>query len=121
MLQHNLSHCPPELKEMSYKAIVRPQLEYCAAVWNPHTTRNINKIEAVQRRAARFVKNDFSRDSSVTTMLNTLKWQSLEKRRAVICLVIFYKTHYNLIDISSSLLVPSFTYRGHSQSYLIPH
>ena len=60
MLQHNLSHCPPELKEMSYEAIVRPQLEYCAAVWNPHTTRNINKIKAVQRRAARFVKNDFS-------------------------------------------------------------
>ena len=32
---------------------------------------HINRIEAIQSRAARFVFNDFSRYSSITSMLST--------------------------------------------------
>ena len=35
--------------------IVRSHLEYASTCWNPYTKRNIDKLEAVQRRAARFV------------------------------------------------------------------
>ena len=41
----------------SYNMIVRPHLEYASTCWNPYTKRNIDKLEAVQRRAARFVLN----------------------------------------------------------------
>ena len=34
--------------------MVRPILEYASSVWDPHTTANIQKLESVQRRAARF-------------------------------------------------------------------
>ena len=50
----------------------------------PHTQCNIDKLEAVQRRAARFVIGDFRSTSSVTQMLTTLKWDSLNYRRKML-------------------------------------
>ena len=37
--------------------IVRPQLEYAAAVWDPHTKGKTKQVEKVQRRAARCVSD----------------------------------------------------------------
>jgi hypothetical protein len=41
----------------------------------------INKIEAVQRRAARYVVNNQRNRSSVGNMLQRLKWSPLSNRR----------------------------------------
>jgi hypothetical protein len=38
---------------------VRPSVEYASAVWDPYTRNQINQLEQVQRRAARFVNNNF--------------------------------------------------------------
>ena len=54
-----------------YKTYVRPTLEYASSVWDPHTIDLISHIEMVQRRAARFVKADYSQQNSVTLMLCT--------------------------------------------------
>ena len=69
------------IRETAYTTLVRPQVEYASPVWSPYTQTNINKVEKVQRRAARWVSNDYSSYSSVTQMLNTLGWGSLEQRR----------------------------------------
>ena len=61
LLRRILSGCTPEVKNAAYLTLVRPKLEYASSAWNPHTQRNIDKIEMVQRRAARFVYNDDSR------------------------------------------------------------
>ena len=51
-VHRNTSSCPMKVKALAYKTFVRPQLEYASSVWAPHTHCNIDRIEAVQRRAA---------------------------------------------------------------------
>ena len=49
-LRRNLSTYAKDVKETCYKSLVRPQLEYAASVWDPHTKSNINKVESVKQR-----------------------------------------------------------------------
>jgi hypothetical protein len=57
------------MKERAFTTFVRPTIEYAAAVWDPPTQRNINALERVQRREARFVMNNYRQTSSVTSMI----------------------------------------------------
>ena len=88
-----------DIKTMAYNSLVHQQVEYASAVWSPYTKENINKIEKVQRRAARWVSNDYSSYSSVTDMLSNLGWRSLENRRTDTRLAMFYKIVYGLVAI----------------------
>ena len=60
LLYRNLRRCPPHIKTVCYKSMVRPILEYASSVWDPHTNVNIQKLESVQRHAARFCLGDYS-------------------------------------------------------------
>jgi len=64
-----------------FKAVQRPNLDYATAVWDPYRQEQIDSIEAVQRRAARFIKRDYKRTSSITEMLQSLDLELLEDRR----------------------------------------
>ena len=61
---------------------------------------DINKLEAVQRRAARFVMNDYKRDSSVTAMLKSLDCSSLASRRRDARLILLFKVIHGLVAVS---------------------
>ena len=85
----NLRVKSAEVKDQAYKVLVRPKLEYCAAVWDHKATsdkftrsmrnhRLVNQIEMVQRRAARWVTGRHNNTSSVSEMLQSLGWRSLE-------------------------------------------
>jgi hypothetical protein len=80
-IRRNLRHCTSNLKQTAYIKLVRSVMDYSCVVWDPYLRKNIDKLEHIQRRAARFVKNDYRRDSSVTAMLQDLKWQPLADRR----------------------------------------
>ena len=56
-LHRNLHIKSLKIKEQAYKSLVRPQLELChhTTVWDPYHKNHIDKIEKVQRRAARYV------------------------------------------------------------------
>ena len=80
VIRRNFHSCPTELKAIAYKSLVRPHLEYSGTVWDPYTNDLIQKLEAVQRRAARFVCRDYIPYSSITTMLKNLEWDTLQLR-----------------------------------------
>ena len=65
-LKRNIPVHNKDLKSVAYKTRVRPQLEYASTVWYPHTTTDINEVEAVQRRATRWATRDYRYTSSVT-------------------------------------------------------
>ena len=98
-LQRNLRKCPRNIKELGYKTLVRPIIEYASTVWDPHTITTIKKIEMVQRRAARFVCSNFNRRCSVTAMLQSLGWATLERRRKEAKATMMYRIVHGLIAI----------------------
>lgn len=99
LLKRTLGPCKQHVKETAYKALIRPKLEYGAAAWNPHSNVHVDKLEKVQRSAARFVVGDHRRTSSVSAMLETLQWQKLETRRLHLQLIMFYKIVNSLVYI----------------------
>ena len=104
MLRRNIAGCSKSTKELAYNSLVRPCLEYTSAVWDPHTDGVISSLEAVKRMAARFVKSNYSRYSSVTAMMEELKWEPLENRRKRNSLTMLYKAVNGLIAIQTDEL-----------------
>ena len=118
-LQRNLSQCQRSVKCACYNTYVRPTLEYASSVWSPHLLSDINRIEMVQRRSARFVYNDFARTSSVTSMLNNLNWPLLQQRRDIAKVIMFCKIINNLISIPHDhITISPVSTRGHNLRYI---
>ncbi len=92
-------------------------------VWDPHTASGAYLVERIQRRAARFVKRDYSRQSSVTQMLNELGWRPLAQRRADARLCMLYQIDRSLVAIpKTQYLIPvtRYTRHSHSRAFLLP-
>ena len=82
-----------------------PKLDYASAVWDPFTEDNIRKLEAVQRRAVRFVCNSYRQTASVSSMLNELSWPRFEQRCAEARLGLFYHIVHGSVDIDATTLM----------------
>ena len=121
-LQRNISSCPSSIKEICYKLMIRPIIEYASTIWAPHLQNEILKLESIQRKSARFVLNDYARLSSVTSMLQKLGWPTLEQRRNNSKIIMLYKIIHNVvhIDYSDVLIEKTNCTRGHSQRFHVP-
>ena len=98
-LRRNLKHCHQRVKVDAYKIFVLPTLNYAATVWSPHTQYYINKLEAVQKRAARFIVSDYRRLSSISHILNSLKLKSIVYHHTRLRLLMFYKIVNHLVEL----------------------
>ena len=56
------------MKELAYFTLVRPQVEYAASTWEPWLHEDINSLEKLQCRGARFVTGNYHWTESVTGM-----------------------------------------------------
>ena len=86
---------------MAYISLVRSTLEYSAPIWDPYLKVDITKIEKIQRKAARFIQNDYKYTSSVTLMLKQLGWKDLETRRRDLRLALFFKVVKGLVAVKA--------------------
>ena len=74
-------------------------MEYAAPIWDPYLQKDIASLEKVQRKAARWVKSDYSPRNSVTSMLKDLKWERLADRRKTAKLGLFHKIHHKNVEL----------------------
>ncbi len=119
-LRRNLKVCSKSTKELAYKALVRPIVEYASTVWDPYTDRQASRLEKIQRRAARFVLNRHRNTSSVSDMLHQLQWPSLEERRRIARLSMLYKIKHEEACVQCpalKALPPSGRRSQHSQPF----
>ena len=106
------NYCPSEVKSLAYTSLMRPQLEYASAAWNPYLVGDIQQLEKVQRRAARFVFRDYKYTTSVTGLLERLQWPLLSTRRTNSRLALFYKGVLYTTRLVSLFII----YRNHCET-----
>ena len=101
-LRRNLGGSPYKLRELAYISLVRSTMEYCGAIWDTTVKEECDRLEIVQRRAARWARGAKG-IISVTTLLKDLDWLPLADRRRHQRLGLFYKM------INGQLQVPEHT------------
>ena len=98
-IQCNLWHANRDLKELAYANLVGSILEYSSTALDPFYQKDIDRLERVQRRAARFVFNDNNPISSVTSMVSQLGLKPFAEKRQEHSLSLLYKIINGLVAI----------------------
>ena len=80
-VKRNLYACSEETKQAAYVPLVRPHQEYSTAVWDSYRQNQVEKLEAVQSRAVRFIKHDYDYNASVSKLKKSLSLELLSERR----------------------------------------
>ena len=55
LIRRNIMYKEKQVLVRLYKAIVRPQLEYCIQTWRPYRKKDLDKLERIQRRATKMI------------------------------------------------------------------
>ena len=72
-LRRNLKNFPAECRKTAYASLVRSILDYGQIVWDPYLKQDAERLERVQRQAARFMTGDYRTraEGYVTIMLQS--------------------------------------------------
>ena len=108
-LRRNLYSCTRTVRERTYNALVLPGLQYAASAWDPYLVTDIDELEKVQRRGARFVTNNYQdrTPGCVSGMIQELKWPPLHERRRLHRLSFLFKIKHQLVDVNPGSLLQS--------------
>ena len=117
-IRRNFSKADKDVRKNLFISLVRPQLEYASAAWDPSKQKDINTLEMIQNRSLRFIHQDYGRTSSITNMRNMLKIQSLEERRSCKRIQCFYEFRKKLLILNDlPALSPKRTFTRQSHQH----
>ena len=124
LLKRSMYGCSEVAKKKAFVSLVRPHVEYCAAVWNPHLKKDIDAVEKIQRRGSRWICCRWSKQNhcwsrTYEDACTHLDWLPLTTRRSIMCCCQVYKVINNLDCIhfdSYYRFNPSRSTRSHSLS-----
>jgi len=106
LLRRLLYCCSPLAKRLSFCALVLPILQYGCAVWLPHYKNDVNRLEAIQYKAARWIcgsrfnPSSFTWSPSSRLCLSELHWPSVYCQLTTISLLFLYDLIHNWTTIS---------------------
>jgi hypothetical protein len=94
-------NCSSQIKLLCYKSLIRPLLESCSCAWSCNSKKLVVKIESVQRRATKFILDDYNTEYNIRlSMCNLLP---LSLRRDYLDFVFFYNFIHHLVYVKLSI------------------
>ena len=97
-LRRNLNIGATSIKEKAYFTLVWLLVEYASIVWDPYTQTNVQKTRNGTTEGCQICeKQSYRNTSSVSDMLSTMNWRSLQDRRRDASLCMMYKVDRNLV------------------------
>ena len=114
MIKRNFECMNKDMFEVLYSTLVRPHLEHAVAVWSPYQVGQKEKLERVQRRATKMVKE--LRSLEYNERLNKFNLMSTEDRRKRGDMITTFKIMKMKMDVGRDILerFDSTRTRGHN-------
>ena len=85
-----------------YTTLVRPLLEYCCVLWDPHLEKDIEKLESVQKLACKICTKNWS--GSYSDLRHILGLPTIRDRRVFLKLCTMYKITNNIFCFPENLI-----------------
>ena len=105
VLRRTMFGCSNKAKSIAFTALILPIFEYASPIWSPHTKQNINLLESILHRGARWTCNSrydpisHQWAPSSASCCDTLHWKSLSFRRDVSSLLIAHDIIHAFLNI----------------------
>ena len=103
-LHRHFHTASPRVLTQLYKSLVLPTVDYCSSLWDPHFSVHSNKLESVQKFAARLVTRNWR--GNYDELLLRLQWPTLSVRRRKQKVALCYRILNNCSIIPSSFFTP---------------
>ena len=112
-------------KRALYLAIVRSQFEHCSVVWRPSSDEMLNKLESIQKRAVKWILNEYNfhyTDVEYKCRLRDLGLLPLKYHFILSDLIIFHKVFYKdyFVKLPSYLRLCNIEDRNRLRSSVVP-
>jgi hypothetical protein len=104
-------------KLLCYKSLVRPLLEYGTMLWSCNSRKTLIRLESVQRRASKYILNNFISEYDVR--LNACELLPLTLRRDFLDCLFLYNNLHGLVDSNILNLVSFNQNRGRNNDDLM--
>ena len=120
-IKRNFYKSNKNIKLKCYLTLVRPILEYASSIWDPATQENIKRLEQTQKRAVRFITNEYSHLTRVTPLVKSLNLETLQDRRLKTKVAIIHKTLNHNLQIQHHNLIKYSQRHKDRNTFLIPY
>ena len=104
-----------------YVSLVRSQLLYCTQIWRPHLTKHILTIERVQRRATKYILNDYTSCYKTRLLkLNLLPLMYMFELQDLLFAIKSIKSPTNQFNINNYIKFSTISTRSEASNKLKP-
>ena len=93
------------IRKTLHIALVRSRISYCSHLWRPHLMRDVVSLERVQRRATKFILQDYSSNYKIrltsSSLLPLMYWLELHDIMFLVASLKNPLDNFNILDYIS--------------------
>ena len=97
--EETLNWLHKKIRELAYYTLIRPQVKYAMAAWSPWLLQDVYRLERFKDCNVKVqdLSRNYQQTVSVSDLIKTLGWESLEDRRKKLRVQMLYKIINKLV------------------------